>query len=174
MSYGKSIDFLFNQMRNFSGSLASGTITFYSAGTTTPKAIYLDRTLATEAANPYTLSADGTAELFASGVYRVVIKNAAGVTVYDYDNVEFLSGESTPVSDGSTFVVVEATADDATYELGTGYNQIVAKSGDSAHTVTITTPVGYSFADGVSEYVLYANRESVNFVKSGAVFYRVL
>ena len=98
MSYGKSLDFLLNQMRNGTGSLASGTLTFYYPGTTTLKNVYLDRTLETTAANPYTLSADGTAELFADGIYRIVVKDSTGVIVYDYDNV----GLTDPVNSGST------------------------------------------------------------------------
>lgn len=87
MSYGKSIDFLFNQMRNGTGSLAGGTAEFYYAGTTSFKNIYLDRNLTQIAANPYTLSADGTAELFGDGLYRIVFKDSSDVTVYDYDDV---------------------------------------------------------------------------------------
>ena len=174
MSYGKSIDFLFNQMRNYAGSLAAGTLTFYYAGTTTLQPVYLDRDLTSQAANPYTLSADGTAELFASGAYRIVVKNSDGVTVYDYDNVEIVSNATQDVADGSTFTVVTALLNDALYTLTTGYNQFVAKSGNSTYTVSITPPVGYSFADGTSSYTLYSDRETVEFIRSGSVFYTVI
>jgi parallel beta-helix repeat protein len=90
MSYGKSVDFLFNQIRHALADLAGGWVYFYSAGTTNPKNIYLDRELSSIAANPYQLSADGTAELFGDGLYRIVIKNASFVTIYDYDDVSFV------------------------------------------------------------------------------------
>ena len=174
MSYGKSIDFLFNQMRSYAGSLAAGSITFYEAGTTTLATVYLDRTLSQAAANPYMLSADGTAELFASGLFRVVIKDAAGVTIYDYDNVEFISSVSTATADGSTFTEVDASSGDALYTLTTDYNQYIGKSGDNTFTVTVSPPIGYSFADGISTYVLYSDREVVQFIRSGNVFYVVV
>lgn len=98
MSYGSSIEFLLNQMRNAAGTLGSGSVTFYAPGTTTKKAIYLDRDMATPAANPYTLTSDGTAELFATGVYRVVFKNSSGVTVYDYDDVSFANDAASSVN----------------------------------------------------------------------------
>ena len=94
MSYGKSIDFLFNQMRNGTGSLAGGTATFYYASTTTLKDVYLDRDITQIAANPYTLSADGTASLFGDGLYRIVFKDSTGVTVYDYDDVALVDNSS--------------------------------------------------------------------------------
>lgn len=91
MSYGKSIDFLFNQMRNGSiGSLAGGNINFYYAGTTTRKPVYLDRDMTQPVTTAYTLSADGTAELYGDGLYRIIVKSSAGVTIYDYDDVSFV------------------------------------------------------------------------------------
>ena len=97
-------------MRNYAGSLASGTITFYAPGTTTKKQVYLDIDMTQQAANPYTLSADGTAELFGYGLYDIVFKAYGGSSVYTYNNVNV--GESTNIvnssqqetGDGSTLV----------------------------------------------------------------------
>ena len=89
MFYAKQVDFLLSQVRNSVGSLAGGTITFYASGMTTPKTIWLDRSKASAAANPYTLDADGTAQLYAEGSYKIVIKNAAGATIYTRDNLYF-------------------------------------------------------------------------------------
>ena len=89
MSYAKQIDFLLSQVRNSVGSLAGGTITFYAAGTTDLKTIWLDQDKASEAANPYTLDANGTAQLYADGIYKVVIKNVAGSTIYTRDYLYF-------------------------------------------------------------------------------------
>lgn len=99
MSYGKSINFLLNQMRNYAGSLAGGSMTFYAPGTTTKKAVYLDREMTVQAANPYLLSADGTAELFGSGLYRIVFTAYGGAPVYTYDNVDV--GEFSTVANSS-------------------------------------------------------------------------
>src|SRR4030042_2707774 len=83
------IEFLLSQIRDSVGSLAGGEIYFYSAGTTTPKTIWLDRDKVSEAANPYTLDVNGTAQLYADGLYKIVIKNAAGSTIYTRDNLNF-------------------------------------------------------------------------------------
>jgi len=85
---GVQIDFLLSQVRNASGSLAGGSVYFYSAGTTTSKDVYLDINKVAAAANPYTLDANGTALLYGDGTYRIVIKTSAGVTVYDRDNIK--------------------------------------------------------------------------------------
>jgi len=84
------IEFLLSQVRNATGSLAGGHVHFYAAGTTTNKDVYLDiNKTPPAAANPYTLDANGTALLYGDGTYRVVIQTAAGVTVYDRDNLKF-------------------------------------------------------------------------------------
>ena len=83
----QSITFLLSQVRNTSGPLAGGKVYAYAAGTSTPKTIWLNRSKSTVAANPYTLDSNGTAPLFGDGLYRFVIKTAAGVTVYDRDYV---------------------------------------------------------------------------------------
>lgn len=86
--YAQSIQFLLSQVRRAAGSLEDGLVYAYAAGnTTTPKTIWLDRGKTTEAANPYTLDANGTAEIFGDGVYRFVIKSSAGITVYDRDYI---------------------------------------------------------------------------------------
>jgi len=87
----QSITFLLSQVRNSSGALAGGKVYFYAAGTSTPKTVWLNRAKTTVAANPYTLSSNATAQLFGEGLYRVVIKTAAGVTIPggDMDNLSF-------------------------------------------------------------------------------------
>ena len=94
-TYAKSMDVLLNQLRSALGSLIAGSVTFYAPGSTTLSAIYMDRAKQEQAANPYTLSADGQAELFGDGLYRVVLKNSAGVTIYDWDNLEFIDAQGT-------------------------------------------------------------------------------
>lgn len=93
--YGYPFSFLFNQMRDGAdGSLAGGSVTFYAAGTTTPKAVWLDRAMTSPSVGgiltPVTLTADGTAAIFGLGLYKVVIKNSTGVTVYTYDNINMI------------------------------------------------------------------------------------
>jgi len=63
---------------------ASGTLTFYSAGTTTPKTIY--KTTSTGGAvhnNPLTLGSDGRASspIFTDGIYDILVKDSDGSTL---------------------------------------------------------------------------------------------
>lgn len=70
----------------------SGTVTVYDAGTTTPRAIYTDTGLSVAATNPIPLDSAGRSEqgiiYTAPTVYKVVVKNALGVTLYTRDNID--------------------------------------------------------------------------------------
>lgn len=76
---------------NADGIFALGTVDFYLPGTTgesNRKAVYLDADGVTQAANPYTLDANGTAILYGTGQYHVVIKDSVGTTKFDFDYVD--------------------------------------------------------------------------------------
>lgn len=88
--YGVSMDWLMSQVRtNSQGSLSGGKVYAYAAGTLTPKTIYLDRGKTSVAANPYTLDSNGTAQLFGDGLYKIVVKDSAGVTRYTRDYLNY-------------------------------------------------------------------------------------
>lgn len=90
-SKAENISFLLSQVRASGVALSSGTVTFYVAGSSsTLKTIWADRNKATPAANPYTLDANGTAQLYGDGLYHVVIKDSTGVTKYDRDYLSFV------------------------------------------------------------------------------------
>ena len=97
---GQQFEFLLGQQRSTTGLLANGKVYFFEVGGSIPKAIYLNVACTSEAANPYTLDANGTALLFGNGNYRVVIKTSAGVTVYDRDNLK-INDAWVPLTDGS-------------------------------------------------------------------------
>ena len=64
--------------------LASGTINFYTPGTTTAKAIYKNAAKSVEHSNPVTLDSAGrppTNEIYTEGFYDVLVKNSAGTTI---------------------------------------------------------------------------------------------
>ncbi|OHD28168.1 MAG: hypothetical protein A2Y38_15665 [Spirochaetes bacterium GWB1_59_5] len=104
----QSITFLLSQVRNSSGALAGGKVYAYAAGTSTPKTIWLNRSKSTVAANPYTLDSNGTAQLYGDGLYRFVIKTAAGVTVYDRDNVSIKDAIDPLEADVATYGTLSA------------------------------------------------------------------
>ena len=156
MSNAKSIDFLFNPQHTGVGVLAGGSVEFYAAGTTSKKEVYLERDKSVVAANPYTLTANGNAELFGEGVYRILLRDSNGVLVYDYDNVYLVEAAGTIVP-----VLVDATAEDAVYTWeATVTDLIVAKTDATAHTVTLVPPAGYTI-QGAIDYVLWVQYEGV-------------
>lgn len=81
--------------------LAGGKVYFYSPGTTTEKAVYIDRDKTIEAANPYTLDVNGQAGIYGDGVYDIKVTTAAGVEKAYWYNVSMID----PVAYG-----VDATA----------------------------------------------------------------
>ena len=88
------IQFLLSQVRTDTDALIGGSVYFYSPGTTSTSGIYiyLDKDGLSLANNPYTLDGDATAQLYAAGSYRIVIKDVNGVTQFDRDNLYFSSG----------------------------------------------------------------------------------
>lgn len=125
-SKGAPFDFLLSQVRTTAGSAAGGTVTFYEAGTSTKKTVWLDRNKATVAANPYTLDANGTAQLYGDGLYRIVIKSVTGATLYDRDNLNYI--------DFLTSGAYQAVNGDYS-----SLNHAVRRIGSTPTTLTVTT-----------------------------------
>jgi hypothetical protein len=84
MAEATSFQFLFGQLRDAETSLAGGTVYFYAIGGTTPKAVYTDIS-ATSTIYSIVLDADGSAEVYGIGQYRVLVQDSEGVTQYDKD-----------------------------------------------------------------------------------------
>ena len=76
--------------------LAGGKLYTYQAGTTTNATTYSDD-VGTPNTNPITLNADGKCNLYLddSVTYRFILKNAAGATQFDRDNVKSSSSTKT-------------------------------------------------------------------------------
>lgn len=84
---------------------AGGSLSFFDTGTTNPRAVYTDKALSISAANPLTLNSQGrpTTDVWGSGSYRVVLKDADGNTVWTRDNVdELLTGSGIPTQTGNS------------------------------------------------------------------------
>jgi hypothetical protein len=63
--------------------LASGSVGFYFPGTLNPKATFQDPAGTIANTNPVLLDSRGQALIWGSGVYRQIVKDAAGVTIWD-------------------------------------------------------------------------------------------
>lgn len=80
------------QYRNAAGELlASGTLNFYITATSTAKNVYSDKTLGTSLGSTITLDSDGRHSediwLAEDTAYRVIAKDADGVTVWQLEDV---------------------------------------------------------------------------------------
>ena len=77
------IDVLWSGLFNTSGApLAGGKVYIYQAGTANLATnIYTDANSSVQSANPVTLDSYGRASIFGSGVYKIVVKDSAGVTI---------------------------------------------------------------------------------------------
>ncbi|MFM0566974.1 glycosyl hydrolase family 28-related protein [Paraburkholderia caledonica] len=63
--------------------LASGTVGFYFPGTLNAKPTYQDAAGTIANTNPVTLDSRGQALIWGSGVYRQIVKDGSGVTIWD-------------------------------------------------------------------------------------------
>ena len=89
---GASVQFLLGGLSRLSGNVISyGRVHTYTAGTTTPKALYADKALTSALTNPATLDEDGRLVAYGSGLYKFIIKDASGNTIFTADNVEINS-----------------------------------------------------------------------------------
>jgi hypothetical protein len=95
MAEAKQIEFLLAGVRHplTDEPLNAGAVWAYAAGTSTPKALYTARdTTEGEATNPVILDAYGKAEVFGSGVYKLVIRasdDESGTILQEIDGLEF-------------------------------------------------------------------------------------
>ncbi len=89
---GASVQFLLGGLSRLSGNVISyGRVHTYTAGTTTPKSLYADKALTSALTNPATLDEDGRLVAYGSGLYKFIIKDAFGNTIFTADNVEINS-----------------------------------------------------------------------------------
>ncbi len=88
---GVVVDFLLSGFTDNSGNpLNGGKVYSYETGTSTPKSLYTDVGLVTPETNPVVLDSNGRKQVYANGTYKLVVKTAADVTLYTFDNLFFV------------------------------------------------------------------------------------
>lgn len=101
-------------------AIVNGTLTFYEPGTTTFKNTYPTQALSSPNVNPITLNSVGSSpvEIWMDGEYRVVLKNALGVVVWDRDpySQTFLT-DAQPVENVADLISAAGTFDGQTVNL---------------------------------------------------------
>lgn len=146
-------DFLLSQVRTVAdGALVAGKVYFYKAGTSTAKTIWLDRNESSIAANPYTLDANATAQLYGTGNYRIVIKDSSGVVKFDLDNIN-----SSGV-DGS-ILGYDCTTGDQAVQLPASGSISYVKTDSTSNVITVTPSTGGQTINGLSSDSIYNQGE---------------
>lgn len=109
--------------------LAGGSVEFYSAGTLNAKTAWNDKDKAS-AITSVTLDSSGQAQVYFDGVYKFIVKNAAGTTKYTLDNLKFQARNTSTVTKTANY---QATADD---------DFILCDTDGGAFTVTLAAVAG--------------------------------
>jgi hypothetical protein len=90
--------------------LANGTVGFYAPGTLNPKATYQDAAGTIPNTNPVSLDSRGQALIWGSGVYRQIVKDCNGVTIWDQVTEDPTSALVGTVTDARYVAGVDFTA----------------------------------------------------------------
>jgi hypothetical protein len=83
------VDFLLAGLERSGSPLSGGKVFTYEAGTTTAKECWTDRDKTSSATNPIILSSEGRSTAFCDGVYKMVVKTSADVTILTMDGISY-------------------------------------------------------------------------------------
>lgn len=165
------INLLLSGIRDTSDNqLASGKVWAYVAGTTTAKTTWTDNAKTTAAANPIILDSNGRAVVYADGLYKFVIQNSGGTTVYTWDNLYFALDNFADVrafgavGDGSTDDTSAVQA-----ALNSGAEEIYFPNPSSNYSVnmlTVPTTVRRIYGEGTLQQRAVGSSGSPNNVFS--------
>lgn len=88
MATAVQVESLWSGVTDTSGNpLVGGKVYTYSAGTTSPIALFTTPDKTSQATNPIILDSSGKAQVYADGRYKFVIKTSADATLYTLDNL---------------------------------------------------------------------------------------
>jgi hypothetical protein len=133
------IQLLASGLRDLDGGvLAGGKVWHYEAGTTTDKAIYEDDAAAAESAQPIVLDSRGCAKVYGTGLYDLVVTDAAGVTIESFNGLN--AGDAPGSLTAAGLLALLKTVDGATSGLD-------ADQLDGNHASAFLTSASYSAAD---------------------------
>lgn len=157
--------------------LASGTVYFYAAGTSTAKNVYTDKAKTA----PYTyitLDTAGRSQVYGDGNYKVLVKDSAGTTYATWDNVYVRAANyyartvtsSATATEDDDFIMCSTNGGAITITLPdisdglishpliikrNGSNNVVI-DGDGAETI-----------DGAATYTISVDKRSVELISDG-------
>lgn len=172
-----------------------GTVGFYIPGTLTPKTTWQDGFQQAANTNPVVLDAQGTATIWGTGLYRQILKDKEGNTIWDEETLgSQIGGQTVPVSqfgaypDGTdAYPGIQLAMN---YAISSGINAIsfgagtyVLRTGhDTFYSLLIPLVTGFTMiglgkgvttiqnSTGVSQGVLQTTEGSSNIIIRGITF----
>ena len=110
------IQLLASGLRDLDGGvLAGGKVWHYASGTTTKKATYEDDSAAVESAQPIVLDSRGCAKVYGTGLYDLVVTDAAGATIESFNGLN--AGDAPGTLTAAGLLTLIKTVDGATSGL---------------------------------------------------------
>ena len=147
---GQNLTFPYFQAFDSNGApLTGGLVYTYTAGGSTPRATYptaADASAGTNAnANPVVLDSDGKAAIYLSGTYKIILKTAAGVTLWTKDLVQGQGASILSFRLLSDYASLSA----AVTAIGAAETTLWIDTDETlSATVTIPTTLAISFING--------------------------
>ena len=133
------IQLLASGLRDLDGGvLAGGKVYHYASGTTTKKAMYEDDSAGTESAQPIVLDSRGCAKVYGTGLYDLVVTDAAGATIESFNGLN--AGDAPGTLTAAGLLALIKTVDGATSGLD-------ADLLDGEHKSVFQLASGYTAAD---------------------------
>jgi|GEM_PF-2777329 len=122
--------------------LTGGLVYTYAQGTTSPKATYKDRALTISNTNPVTLDASGSAAMWGTGAYSMVVANSVGSVILTGDSfADNFDGTAVTITGGT----IDGTNIGATTP-GTGkFTSLTITGGIDGTNLGLTTPAQAAF-----------------------------
>lgn len=162
-------------------TVPGGTIEFYSAGTSAPKAVYSDRGLTTSlgatvyldsGGHPVSSQGSSTKVLVYTGsaLIKMIVKDANGTTLATYDNVQCAIDTSTfgtgTGTGGAVASVVSRTSD---YTIVDADDAKLFNCDPTGGEFTLTLPSAATVGDGYEIGIRHAGTTTTNVVKVASV-----
>ena len=162
---------LLDRVTDASGDVLPGaTLSFYEAGTTTPKTVYADANLTTSLGSVVTCdsggypSSNGTAVSIYTGTdsYKVVVKDADNATVLTRDNVRGAS--SIPTSSSVALPQTPVVSKTSNYTVVSGDRAKLINADPTGGSFAVTLPSAATVGDGWRVGVRHSGASTTNVV----------